>query len=196
MSRTPQRSAYLPVKYGLDFIFAALFLLALSPLLLVIALLIRLESRGPILYCQTRVGAGEVPFQIYKFRTMVPNAEQLGPLLTTQNDPRITPLGKWLRRTSLDELPQLFNILKGEMSFIGPRPEVPPIVAQYTTEQRGVFAVRPGLSGWAQVNGRDDLDIPTKLRLDLEYIENISLGLDIKILCLTPWAVISSRGVN
>lgn len=196
MKEESHLSAYLPVKYTLDFIFASLLLIATAPLMGLIALLIRLENRGPVVYHQTRVGAGEVPFQIYKFRTMVPNADQLGPLLTSRNDPRITPLGKWLRRTSLDELPQLFNILKGEMSFIGPRPEVPPIVATYTPEQRKVFAVRPGLSGWAQVNGRDELDIPTKLKLDLEYIENISLWLDLKILWMTPWAVISSRGVN
>lgn len=187
---------YLHLKYGLDFCFALLLLFLTGPLLLLVALLIRLESKGPALYLQTRVGVDEVPFQIFKFRTMVTNADKVGPLLTAQNDPRITRLGKWLRRSSIDELPQLLNILKGEMSFIGPRPEVPPIVADYTERQRGVFRVRPGLSGWAQVNGRDELDIPTKLNLDLEYIENISLMMDLKILCLTPLAVISKRGVN
>ncbi len=187
---------YLHLKYSLDFVFALLLLFLTGPLLLLVALLIRLESKGPALYLQTRVGVDEVPFQIYKFRTMVTNADKLGPLLTVQNDARITRLGKWLRRSSIDELPQLLNILKGEMSFIGPRPEVPPIVADYTERQRGVFRVRPGLSGWAQVNGRDELDIPTKLNLDLEYIEKISLGLDLKILFLTPLAVISKRGVN
>jgi len=187
---------YLHLKYSLDFGFALLLLFLTGPLLLLVALLIRLESKGPALYLQTRVGVDEVPFQIFKFRTMVSNADQIGPLLTVQNDARITRLGKWLRRSSLDELPQLLNILKGEMSFIGPRPEVPPIVADYNERQRGVFRVRPGLSGWAQVNGRDELDIPTKLNLDLEYIEKISLGLDLKILFLTPLAVISKRGVN
>ncbi|MGE3728462.1 MAG: sugar transferase [Candidatus Sericytochromatia bacterium] len=187
---------YLHLKYSLDFGFALLLLFLTGPLLLLVALLIRLESKGPALYLQTRVGLDEVPFQIFKFRTMVSNADQIGPLLTVQNDARITRLGKWLRRSSLDELPQLLNILKGEMSFIGPRPEVPPIVADYNERQRGVFRVRPGLSGWAQVNGRDELDIPTKLNLDLEYIEKISLGLDLKILFLTPLAVISKRGVN
>ncbi|PIQ23963.1 sugar transferase [bacterium (Candidatus Blackallbacteria) CG17_big_fil_post_rev_8_21_14_2_50_48_46] len=187
---------YLRLKYSLDFCFALLMLLCMAPLLLCVALLIRLESKGPIFYLQTRVGLNETPFQIYKFRTMVAGADKIGPLLTETNDPRITRFGKLLRRTSIDELPQLLNILKGEMSFIGPRPEVPPIVADYTERQRGVFQVRPGLSGWAQVNGRDELDIPTKLNLDLEYIANLSLGMDFKILCLTPLAVLSKRGVN
>ena len=198
ISSTPlsKSKPYLHFKYSLDFVFALLLLLFTGPLLLLIALLIRLESKGPALYLQTRVGVDEVPFQIFKFRTMVSNADKIGPLLTVQNDARITRLGKWLRRSSLDELPQLLNILKGEMSFIGPRPEVPPIVADYTERQRGVFRVRPGLSGWAQVNGRDELDIPTKLNLDLEYIEKVSLMMDIKILLMTPLAVISKRGVN
>ena len=189
-------TGYLSLKYALDTTAALMLLLLLLPLLLLIALAVRLESKGPVIYQQTRVGLGEQPFQIYKFRTMVAQADQMGPLLTAQNDPRITRLGKWLRRTSLDELPQLLNILKGEMSFIGPRPEVPPIVADYTPEQRQVFQVRPGLSGWAQINGRDELDIPTKLALDLDYIAQVSLALDLKILLLTPRAVISKRGVN
>jgi undecaprenyl phosphate N,N'-diacetylbacillosamine 1-phosphate transferase len=187
---------YLKLKYALDFFFAVVLLVLLSPLFLMLIVLIRLESQGPAFYLQTRIGVGQIPFQIFKFRTMVSNADQVGPLLTQDNDPRITRLGKLLRRSSLDELPQLINILKGEMSFLGPRPEVPPIVEQYTERQRGVFCVRPGLSGWAQVNGRDDLDIPTKLNLDLEYIEQISLAMDLKILFKTPMAVISKRGVN
>lgn len=187
---------YLPFKYALDFVFALVMLLLLSPLLLLVALAIRLESKGPALYRQARVGVNEKVFSIFKFRTMVANADKIGPLLTQDADPRITPLGKFLRRTSIDELPQILNILKGEMSFIGPRPEVPPIVETYTDRQRGVFKVRPGLSGWAQVNGRDDLDIPTKLNLDLVYVQHVSLMFDLKIFLLTFPTLLSKRGVN
>lgn len=187
---------YLRLKHSLDFCFALAMLIFLLPFLLVVAVLIRLESKGPALYTQVRIGRFEKPFSIYKFRTMVADADKKGPLLTQDNDPRITPLGQFLRRTSVDELPQLLNILKGEMSFIGPRPEVAPIVADYTDRQRGVFQVRPGLSGWAQVNGRDDLDIPTKLNLDLEYVAQVSLPLDCRIFLLTFPALVSKRGVN
>lgn len=188
--------AYLPFKHALDFFFALLMLLAFSPLLLLVALLIKLDSQGPALFLQTRVGQHEKEFQIYKFRTMVADAHLKGPLLTQDRDPRITKLGQFLRQSSIDELPQLLNILKGEMSFIGPRPEIPQIVKDYTDRQRGVFAVRPGISGWAQVNGRDELDIPTKLKLDLEYVERVSLGFDLKIFLLTFPALLSRRGVN
>lgn len=184
------------VKRCLDTFFALVLLFGLSPLLLVVALLIRLESKGGALFLQTRVGQGQKPFQIYKFRTMVQNAADIGPVLTETNDPRITPLGHFLRQSSIDELPQLINILRGEMSFIGPRPEVPSIVETYTSQQQGVFQVKPGISGWAQVNGRDELDIPTKLNLDLEYIERMSLGFDFKIFVLTFPALLSRRGVN
>ena len=187
---------YLTLKHSLDFIFALLMLGVLSPLLLLTTLLIKVESKGPALFLQTRVGRDGVPFEIFKFRTMVVNASEIGPVLTQENDPRITKLGAFLRRSSIDELPQLLNVIKGEMSFIGPRPEVPSIVEGYTERQRGVFAVRPGLSGWAQVNGRDDLDIPTKLNLDLEYIERLSLALDMKIFLLTFPALLSKRGSN
>ncbi|HEY9839748.1 MAG TPA: sugar transferase [Candidatus Obscuribacterales bacterium] len=188
--------SYLKIKYTLDFLFAALALLLLGLPLLLVAVAIRLESRGPALYTQARVGREEKVFRIYKFRTMVPDADKIGPLLTQNDDPRITRLGKFLRRSSIDELPQLINILKGEMSFIGPRPEVPPIVETYNERQRGVFKVRPGLSGWAQVNGRDELDIPTKLNLDLEYVARVSPGFDLKILLLTFPTLLSKRGVN
>ena len=184
------------LKRLLDTAFAVFLLVILGPLLLFVALLIRLESKGSPLFLQTRVGQNEVPFHIFKFRTMVKNASEVGPVLTANNDPRITPLGKFLRRSSIDELPQLFNIIKGEMSFIGPRPEVPSIVKDYTPRQRGVFDVKPGISGWAQVNGRDDLDIPTKLNYDLDYVKTMSLAFDFKIFWLTFPALLSKRGVN
>lgn len=187
---------YLVCKRFLDTVFALLLLLLLAPLLGLVAVLIRIESKGNALFFQTRVGQHELPFEIFKFRTMVNNAADIGPVLTEMNDSRITPLGHFLRRSSIDELPQLFNILKGEMSFIGPRPEVPSIVASYTERQRGVFQVKPGISGWAQVNGRDELDIPTKLNYDLDYVNRVSLAFDFKIFLLTFPALISRRGVN
>ncbi|MBF2053431.1 MAG: sugar transferase [Candidatus Sericytochromatia bacterium] len=192
----PADKPYLKLKYSLDFCFALLMLVLLAPLLLLVALIIRLESPGKALFTQVRVGVSEKPFCIYKFRSMVADADKKGPVLTQQNDPRITRFGHFIRRSSIDELPQLLNILKGEMSFIGPRPEVPSIVADYSERQRGVFAVRPGLSGWAQIHGRDELDIPTKLNYDLEYIERVSFGLDLQIFLRTFPALLSKRGVN
>lgn len=186
---------YVPFKRVFDFSFALLLVILLSPILLVVALAIRLTSPGKALFTQARIGKHGEPFTIYKFRTMSAGAEK-GPVLTQSNDPRITPLGHLLRRTSLDEIPQLFNILKGEMSFIGPRPEVPSIVETYTSEQRRVFEVLPGLSGWSQIHGRDDLDIPTKLRYDVEYVDRISLGLDLFILWRTPGLLFSGEGIK
>jgi len=190
--------AYLPVKRLTDFAFALLLGLLLLPLLVCLAIAIRLESPGPAIFKQARMGRGGKPFTIYKFRSMVANAPKVGPELTERNDPRITRLGRLLRRTSVDEFPQLLNILKGEMSFIGPRPEVPSIVESDWSEddRRKVLSVRPGLSGWAQIHGRDDLDIPTKLRYDREYAERVSLPLDLTILWRTPWLLLTGQGIK
>jgi len=189
---------YLPVKRLADVLFALFLGLLLSPLLLVVAIAIRLESRGPAIFRQLRMGRGGRPFTIVKFRSMVADAPKLGPELTERNDPRITRLGRLLRRTSVDEFPQLWNILKGDMSFIGPRPEVPAIVeAEWSEDDRQVvLSVRPGLTGWAQVHGRDDLDIPTKLRYDREYAQRVSLGLDLTILWRTPWILLTGQGIK
>jgi lipopolysaccharide/colanic/teichoic acid biosynthesis glycosyltransferase len=181
-------------KRFFDIFFALFFLFFLSPLFLVIALLVRSNSPGKAFFFQERVGKAGRIFVIYKFRTMGTGAG--GPVLTEKNDPRVTSVGKILRRTSLDELPQLLNILKGEMSFIGPRPEVPSIVATYSEEQRGVLEVLPGLTGWSQIHGRDDLDIPTKLGYDLEYARRVSFLLDLEILLRTPSLLISGRGIK
>lgn len=151
---------------------------------------------GPIFYKQQRVGKDEKIFLIYKFRTMIVNADKVGPVLTQDNDPRITKLGKFLRHSSIDELPQLINVLKGEMSIIGPRPEVPSIVETYNDIQRQVFKVKPGITGWAQVHGRDSLSIEEKSVYDIEYINKISFILDFKIFLLTFPALISREGIN
>lgn len=183
-------------KLIIDFILSIFILLLISPLLFITSILIKIYDPGPIIFKQKRVGLNGKEFDIYKFRTMIVNADKVGPVLTQDNDPRITNLGKFLRRSSIDELPQFINVLKGEMSIIGPRPEVPSIVKNYNKEQRYVFEVRPGLTGWAQINGRDELSIETKLNYDIEYIKNLSFFFDLKIFLLTFPALISKRGVN
>lgn len=189
---------YLFFKRLADLAAALLLGLLLAPLLLVVALAIRLESPGPAIFRQLRMGRGGRPFVIYKFRSMVADAPARGPELTEQNDPRITRLGALLRRTSIDEFPQLWNIVKGDMSFIGPRPEVPSIVeSEWTDDDRArVLSVRPGLSGWAQIHGRDDLSIPVKLEFDRTYAGRISLALDLEILWRTPWVLLTGRGIK
>lgn len=178
-----------------DLMAALLLAVPLLPLLALAAVAIRLDSPGPALFRQWRVGRGGRPFVIYKLRTM--RTDVSGPALTMTGDPRITRLGRLLRRTSIDELPQVLNILKGDMSFIGPRPEVPSVLeAEWTEEQRDVLAVRPGLSGWAQIHGRDDLPLETKLAYDLEYVRDPGLLRDLRILLATPGLLISGRGIK
>ena len=159
-------------------------------IMLIVALLIKLTSPGPIIFCQERVGLHNRPFKMYKFRSMEvqPESEEKK-AWTVKNDPRVTPIGKFMRHTSIDELPQLFNILKGNMSLVGPRPERPFFVEKFREEIPRYMVkhqVRPGLTGWAQVNGyRGDTSIRKRIEYDLYYIENWSIGLDIKIIFLT-----------
>jgi len=187
---------YLRVKAVLDFIGALAVLLVLSPFMVLIALLIRLDSAGPALYRQQRVGRNGRLFTIYKFRTMRIDA----PVLSTEEMQRrglkpFTRIGPFLRATSLDELPQLFNILAGEMSFIGPRPALPSQVDVNTLREReGADQVRPGITGFAQVMGRDDLDTTTKVAYDAEYCDRMAFGFDCFILLKTFSAVLSARG--
>jgi lipopolysaccharide/colanic/teichoic acid biosynthesis glycosyltransferase len=183
------------IKPLCDFLGALALLILLGPVMIATAIAVKVDSPGPVLFVQDRVGRGGRLFRIYKFRSM--RTDQIGPVLTQVGDTRITRIGHLIRRTSIDEFPQLFNILKGEMSFIGPRPEVPSIVASdYTDEMRGALAVRPGLSGWAQVHGRDDLPIPNKLAYDLEYVRRVSPLLDLRICLLTPGLLLSGRGIK
>ena len=157
---------------------------------------IRLESPGPVLYRQRRAGLHGQPFEMLKLRTMVSGAEHVGAgLAINQDDPRITRVGALLRRTSLDELPNLVNVLRGEMSLIGPRPTLPVQVEQYTERQRGRLAIRPGITGWAQVNGRASLPWSERIELDLYYIEHRSLSLDLKILRRSVALVLGGSGV-
>ena len=184
------------VKRALDLAVAAILLVLLSPLLLLIALAVRLDSPGPALYVSERIGKGGRPFSLFKFRSMVAGAEQMGRGLEVERgDARITRMGSILRRTSLDELPQLINILKGEMSVVGPRPTVRSQVERYTEHQRRRLEAVPGVTGWAQVQGRNEMPWPQRIELDVWYVDHWSLGLDLAILARTIPMVLGSRGV-
>jgi lipopolysaccharide/colanic/teichoic acid biosynthesis glycosyltransferase len=184
------------VKRGLDIVIAAIGTTITAPFVALLALAIRLESPGHAIYRQTRIGQHGRPFEIYKLRTMVRGAEFTGAGLAIQEgDDRITRIGAFLRRYSLDELPNLWNVLKGEMSIVGPRPTVPVQVEQYTERQRGRLDVKPGITGWAQINGRASLPWSERIELDLWYVEHASLGLDLKILARTLGMVASGRGL-
>jgi len=180
----------------IDIAVAASALVLTSPLLAAAVLAIRLESRGGAIYRQRRAGKDGVAFDVFKLRTMVDGAEHIGAgLAVNAGDSRITRVGALLRRTSLDELPNLFNVLRGDMSLIGPRPTLPVQVAQYSQRQRRRLAVKPGITGWAQVNGRASLPWPERIELDLYYIEHRSLALDLKILARTPAMVLGGGGL-
>ncbi|HEX4188312.1 MAG TPA: sugar transferase [Solirubrobacteraceae bacterium] len=184
------------IRRAIDIAGASLALLLSAPLLLVAAIAIRIESRGPVIYRQRRAGLHGRPFDALKLRTMVQGAEHLGAgLAVNVDDSRITRVGAVLRRTSIDELPNLVNVLRGDMSLIGPRPTLPVQVAQYTERQRGRLAVRPGITGWAQVNGRAALPWSERIELDLYYIEHRSLALDLRILWRTTTMVLGGSGL-
>jgi lipopolysaccharide/colanic/teichoic acid biosynthesis glycosyltransferase len=167
-----------------------------APLMLAIAVAIKLESRGPVFYTQRRVGRAGVHFDIYKFRTMVTGAEFIGAGLAVQEgDDRITRAGALLRRTSLDELPNLLNVVRGEMSIVGPRPTVQVQVDHYTARQRRRLEVKPGITGWAQLHGRAALPWSQRIELDVHYVEHQSLVLDARILARTPALLLGGRGI-
>jgi lipopolysaccharide/colanic/teichoic acid biosynthesis glycosyltransferase len=180
----------------LDVVLAGLLLLVASPLLALAALAIRLESRGPVFYRQLRVGRGGEPFQLWKLRTMVPGAESMGAgIYVLEGDSRITRTGRLLRRFSLDELPNLVNVLKGDMAIVGPRPTVQEQVDRYTDRQRRRLEVKPGITGWAQINGRTSLSWPERIELDVWYVENRSLRLDLRILLKTARMLATGHGL-
>jgi lipopolysaccharide/colanic/teichoic acid biosynthesis glycosyltransferase len=183
-------------KRALDVTVAGGALLIAAPALGLAALLIRLETHGHPIYRQRRVGLDGAPFDLYKLRTMVSGAESMGSgLAVDAGDTRITRLGAVLRRTSMDELPNLVNVLRGEMSIVGPRPTVQVQVDRYTDRQRGRLGVRPGLTGWAQVNGRASLPWHERIELDLWYVEHASLRLDLQILVRTARMVLGGHGL-
>jgi lipopolysaccharide/colanic/teichoic acid biosynthesis glycosyltransferase len=184
------------IRRAIDILVAAIALAILAPLLLVAIVAIKLESAGGAIYRQRRIGKDGKPFHMLKLRTMVDGAEHIGAgLAINENDSRITKVGSLLRRSSLDELPNLVNVLKGEMSLIGPRPTIPVQVQRYTPRQLGRLAVRPGITGWAQVNGRASLPWDQRIELDLHYIEHRRLSLDIEILRRTVKLVLGGQGL-
>lgn len=187
---------YKPMKRFLDILAAALALIVFSPLLAVTALLVRMDSKGPVIFKQARIGKDGKVFEIYKFRSMCVGAEQTGSgVYSGKGDARVTKVGKVLRATSIDELPQLVNILKGDMSFIGPRPPLtyhPWTYSEYTPAQLRMFEVRPGITGWAQVNGRKDVEWHRRIELNVWYVDHMSLLLDLKILFLTFYKVLKN----
>jgi exopolysaccharide biosynthesis polyprenyl glycosylphosphotransferase len=192
-------------KRVFDLLFGIIALILALPLMALSALMVYLEDGAPIVFRQKRVGRNEHLFEMYKFRTMVKNAEQLQDQLEkrdvhgnlihkTKDDPRVTRVGRILRRFSLDELPQLFNVLAGTMSLVGPRPEIPYLVEKYEPWQRQRFAVLPGMTGWWQITGRSDKPMHLHIEDDLYYIQNHSIWLDLQIILRTIWVVLIGRG--
>jgi lipopolysaccharide/colanic/teichoic acid biosynthesis glycosyltransferase len=180
----------------LDILIAALALAILSPVLLIAALAIRLGSSGPVLYRQWRVGREGREFELLKLRTMVQGSDPVGyGTAVTLDDPRVTAAGRILRRTSLDEIPNLVNVLRGEMAIVGPRPTIPAQVVDYTPRQRRRHEVRPGLTGWAQVQGRAGIPWEERIELDIEYVERRSFAFDLRILLKTAWLLVTGHGL-
>jgi lipopolysaccharide/colanic/teichoic acid biosynthesis glycosyltransferase len=181
---------------ALDLVLAGIGLIVAAPFLLLAAIAIKLNSRGPVLYRQQRVGREGVPFELYKLRTMRPGADPVGvgtPVL--EDDPRVTRVGRFLRRLSLDELPNLANVLRGEMAIVGPRPTIAPQVELYTPHQRRRLEVKPGLTGWAQVNGRAGIPWQERIEFDVWYVDNRSLFLDLRILARTARLLVTGHGL-
>ncbi len=191
---------YSRFKRGIDISISLLAIIVLSPIFLLTALLIRLETNGKIIFKQKRIGLNGKVFDIYKFRSMYENSEHTGSgVYSGKNDSRVTKVGKIIRATSIDELPQLINILKGDMSLIGPRPPLtyhPWPFDQYSEEQKKMFAVRPGITGWAQINGRKDVEWNRRIELNVWYVDHMNFWIDIKIFFATIFKVLQMKDNN
>jgi undecaprenyl phosphate N,N'-diacetylbacillosamine 1-phosphate transferase len=184
------------LKRIIDIICGVIGLIITSPLWLYVVIKIKAEDRGPVFFIQERVGKDGKLFRMYKFRSMVVGAEKKGlGVFVSTDDERITKIGKFIRKTSIDELPQLINVLKGEMSIVGPRPTLEYQVERYNKEQKRRLLVKPGITGWAQVNGRNNMTWPEKIKLDLWYVDHWSVGLDLKIIGRTIWSVFKREGI-
>ena len=189
------RKIQLFIKSFIDIIASAAGLILLFPLFVLIAVAIKLTSEGPVFFLQDRLGKDATIFKLFKFRTMIPGAINMGKgLSVSKKDTRITKVGYFLRKTSLDELPQLFNVLKGDISLVGPRPTVPEHLAYYGDFERRRLEVRPGITGLATVNGRASIPWSLRIKYDVEYVDNFSLWLDLKILFKTVWIVLRGQG--
>ncbi|KYZ67500.1 sugar transferase [Bacillus sp. GZT] len=194
-----QSKLYLGLKYSMDFIFSLIGLIGLAPVILMFSLFIMLESPGPPFYFQERLGKNGKKFNVIKLRSMRADAEKNGAKWAEKNDTRVTKIGQFIRKTRIDELPQLFNILKGDMTLVGPRPERPVFTEKFEKEIPGFrnrLKVKPGLTGWAQVNGGYEITPKEKLDLDIVYINNASIKLDIKIMVLTVRVVFTGEGAR
>ena len=182
------------IKRLTDLFISSISLIITSPLFLIVAIAIKIDSKGPVFFLHERTGLNGKPFKMIKFRGMIDNALKYGPGITQVNDPRITRVGKFLRRTSIDELPQLINVLKGEMSIIGPRPEIISITSTYSKDHQKVFEFLPGITGISQVNGRQTLAPEQRSEMELEYYSRESFWGDLMIVLKTFWVVISNKG--
>jgi lipopolysaccharide/colanic/teichoic acid biosynthesis glycosyltransferase len=181
---------------ALDLLIAGLALIVLSPLLLVAAIAVKLSGPGPVIYRQRRVGRDGAGFEMWKLRTMVSGSDPVGVgTVVTRDDPRVTGTGRFLRRTSLDEVPNLINVLRGEMAIVGPRPTIPAQVDDYTPRQNRRHEVLPGITGWAQVQGRAGIPWEERIELDVWYVDHRSLALDLRILAKTVWLVLRGQGL-
>jgi lipopolysaccharide/colanic/teichoic acid biosynthesis glycosyltransferase len=190
------RGHSLAVPRAFDIVIAVLALAVLSPVLLVAAIAIGLGSRGPVVYRQRRVGKDGREFELLKLRTMVQGSDPVGVgTVVGRDDPRVTAAGRLLRRTSLDEIPNLVNVLRGEMAIVGPRPTIPAQVEDYTPRQHRRHEVRPGLTGWAQVQGRAGIPWEERIELDVEYVERRNFALDLRILAQTAWLLVTGHGL-
>ncbi len=185
------------IKRILDIVISCIAIILLAVPMLIVSLIIKIDSPGPVIFKQKRLGKNGKIFEIYKFRSMKVNSEYTGSgVYSGKHDDRITHVGKILRATSVDELPQLINILKGEMSFVGPRPPLtyhPWTIEQYTEEQFRMFEVRPGITGWAQINGRKSVEWNSRIKLSVWYVDHVSFLLDLKIMLLTVWKVFANK---
>ena len=207
-NRSISKKVYIVVKRFLDIFLSLIGLIILSPIFLIIAIIIKLDSKGPVFFVHSRIGEKGKPIGIYKFRTMVTNAEELIKKFTPEqkeefeknfkleNDPRVTKIGNFLRKTSLDELPQILNILKGELSIIGPRPIVQAELEKYGDDKEKFLSVKPGLTGYWAANGRSDTSYEERIQMELYYVDNMSFWLDIKIFFKTILAVIKKEGAR
>ena len=199
-----EKVLYNILKRSLDFIASLVGLIILSPVVLVVAILIKLESKGPIIFSQKRIGLNGKEFKMYKFRSMVQNAEELkeklqkqnemsGPMFKMKNDPRVTKVGKFIRKTSIDELPQLINVLKGDMSLVGPRPSLPKEVENFEGWMLRRLDVKPGLTCYWQVSGRNNIDFEDWMKLDIKYVEERNFWLDIKLIFKTVFVLFGDK---
>ena len=182
------------IKRCTDIILSIVLLIISTPIIIITAIVIKLDSKGPVFFVQDRTGLNGKPFKMVKFRGMVNNALEIGPELTQRGDPRITRVGKILRRTSIDEIPQMFNVLMGDMSLVGPRPEIISITSKYNVEQKEVFKFKPGITGYSQINGRQLLSPDKRVKMEVEYYKKTNFRSDLLIVASTFKVILSNEG--